>query len=127
MHKGAQWVEGTGPISALAAAVRTARVGVISIGKNARLIGVVTGRDIVIRAVARRKDLSHRTAADGMPKGIVWCRDEDGADVVRVRQQKRSCDLPVLDGTRRLPGLLRRGDATRVFGGAPAAVAARHV
>ncbi len=101
-------------------------LGVISIGKNARLIGVVTGRDLVIRAVARCKDLSYRTAADGMPKGIVRCRDEDGADVVRVRQQKRSRDLPVLDGRMRLAGLPSRGDGSRVSGGALAAVAARH-
>ena len=54
-------------------------IGAIPIGENDRLIGMVTDRDIVVRGIAKGKDVSKLTAKDVMTKGVIWCRDcEDG-------------------------------------------------
>jgi CBS domain-containing protein len=56
--------------------------GAIAIGENDRLIGMVTDRDVTVRAMANGTDVSALTARDIMTKGIVWCRDGDDVNYV---------------------------------------------
>jgi CBS domain-containing protein len=77
MHKGVQWVSPDTPVTALAAAMREQDIGAIPVGENDRLVGMVTDRDIAVRAVANGRDISALTARDVMTNGIVWCRDSD--------------------------------------------------
>ena len=111
MHKSAEWVEATTPIQTIAMKMRDLDVGAIPIGENDRLIGMVTDRDIAIRAVADGRDVSTLTAREVMSKGIVYCRDnEDVEDAVRIMEQKQIRRLPVLDEKKRLVGMLSLGD-----------------
>src|SRR5262249_30614153 len=77
MHKGAHWVSPETPVTTLAQMMREQDIGAIPIGENDRLIGMVTDRDIALRAVANGKDISRLTARSVMTPGIVWCRDSD--------------------------------------------------
>jgi CBS domain-containing protein len=61
----------------MASAMLEQDIGAIPVGENDRLIGMVTDRDIALRALANGKDVSALTARDIMTKGIVWCRDTD--------------------------------------------------
>ena len=132
MHKGAEWVEATTPVATIAARMRDLDVGAIPIGENDRLIGMVTDRDIAIRAVAAGKDASKLTARDVMSKGIVFCRDtEDVEDAVRIMEQKRIRRLPVLDENKRMVGMLSLGDVAHcasheISGETLTAVSAHH-
>lgn len=111
MHKGAEWVEATTPVQTIAAKMRDLDVGAIPIGENDRLIGMVTDRDITMRAVAAGKEVAKLTARDVMSKGIVFCRDtEDVEDAVRIMEQKKIRRLPVLDENKRMVGMLSLGD-----------------
>ena len=111
MHKGAEWAEATTPVATIATRMRDLDVGSIPIGENDRLIGMVTDRDIAIRAVAAGKNPAELTARDVMSKGIVFCRDsEDVEDAVRIMEQKRIRRLPVLDENKRMVGMLSLGD-----------------
>ena len=111
MHKSAEWVEATTPIQTIAMKMRDLDVGAIPIGENDRLIGMVTDRDIAIRAVADGRDVSTLTAREVMSKGIVYCRDnEDVEDAVRIMEQKQIRRLPVLDEKKRVVGMLSLGD-----------------
>lgn len=132
MHKGAEWVEATTPVVTIAARMRDLDVGAIPIGENDRLIGMVTDRDIAIRAVAAGKDANTLTARDLMSKGIVYCRDtEDVEDAVRIMEQKRIRRLPVLDENKRMVGMLSLGDVAHcasheISGETLTAVSAHH-
>ena len=132
MHKGAEWVEATTPVATIAAKMRDLDVGAIPIGENDRLIGMVTDRDITIRAVAAGKDADKLTARDVMSKGIVFCRDtEDVEDAVRIMEQKRIRRLPVLDENKRMVGMLSLGDVAHgasheISGETLTAVSAHH-
>jgi signal-transduction protein with cAMP-binding, CBS, and nucleotidyltransferase domain len=77
MHRGAQWVSPDTSVKAMASAMLEQDIGAIPVGENDRLIGMVTDRDIALRALANGKDVSALTARDIMTKGIVWCRDTD--------------------------------------------------
>jgi len=111
MHKGAEWAEATTLVPTIAKKMRDLDVGAIPIGENDRLIGMITDRDIALRAVAEGKDAGKLTARDVMSKGIVFCRDsEDVEDAVRIMEQKKIRRLPVLDENKRLVGMLSLGD-----------------
>jgi CBS domain-containing protein len=132
MHKTAEWVVATTPLQTVAARMRELDIGAIPIGENDKLIGMVTDRDIALRAVAVGKDASKMTARDVMSKGIVFCRDtEDVEDAVRIMEQKQVRRLPVLDDKKRMVGMLSLGDIAHcashdVSGEALTAVSAHH-
>ena len=82
-----------------------------SIGENERLIGMVTDRDITVRAVANGTDVSGLMAKDIMTKGIVWCRDaDDVSHAANIMQSEQIRRLPVIDKNRRMVGILSLGD-----------------
>jgi len=78
MHAGAQWVEPGTPLTDLARLMQEHNIGAIPIGENDRLVGMVTGRDIVYRGLAAGLDLTKATARDVMTKGIFYRRDTRG-------------------------------------------------
>lgn len=111
MHKGVEWMSPDTPIAAIAKKMQQHDIGAVPIGENDRLIGIVTDRDITMRAVARAKDCSATTARDVMSKGIVYCRDTDTvADAIATMERKQVRRLPVLDANKRMVGMLSLGD-----------------
>jgi CBS domain-containing protein len=132
MHKTVEWVEPTATLATVAQKMRDLDVGAIPVGENDRLVGMVTDRDIAIRAVAEGKDAARLTARDVMTKGIVFCRDsEDLEDAVRIMEQKQIRRLPVLDGNKRMVGMLSLGDVSHaasheITGEVAAAVSGHH-
>jgi CBS domain-containing protein len=132
MHKNVEWVQPTTTVAALAKRMRDLDIGAIPIGENDRLVGMVTDRDITVRAVADGKDVTKLTARDVMSKGIVFCRDtEEIEDAVRIMEQKKIRRLPVLDEKKRMVGMLSLGDISHaasheISGEMAAAVSAHH-
>ena len=106
--------------------------GVLPVGENDRLIGMVTDRDIACRAVANGADLGTLTARDVMSKGIFYCRDsEELEDAMRIMEQKQVRRLPVIDDQKRMVGILSLGDIAdatphELSGEVVAAVSAHH-
>jgi CBS domain-containing protein len=111
MHKGVKWVSPDTTVKALASKMRRFDVGAIPIGENDRLIGMVTDRDIVVRAIANGKDISKLKARNIMTKGVVWCRDiDDARRAARLMETKHIRRLPVIDANKRMVGMLSLGD-----------------
>ena len=128
MHKGVEWVSPDTPVTALAKKMLEQDIGAIPIGENDRLIGIVTDRDITLRAVANGKDVSGLTARDVMTKGIVWCRDIDEVNqAVNIMQTKQVRRLPVIDQNKRMVGILSMGDISHAASKRTAAEVARAV
>jgi CBS domain-containing protein len=111
MHKGVEWVSPDTPVRVLANIMREQDIGAIPIGENDRLIGMVTDRDVTVRAVANGTDTSALTARDVMTKGIVWCGDRDDVThAANVMQSNHIRRLPVIDKNKRMVGILSLGD-----------------
>jgi CBS domain-containing protein len=111
MHKGVEWVSPDTPVRVLANIMREQDIGAIPIGENDRLIGMVTDRDVTVRAVANGTDTSALTARDIMTKGIVWCGDSDDVThAANVMQSNHIRRLPVIDKNKRMVGILSLGD-----------------
>jgi CBS domain-containing protein len=85
--------------------------GIIPVGEKDRLVGMVSDRDIVLRAVAKGKAPGKCTARDVMSPDIKYCYEdekiEDAARNMATLQVKR---LPVLNREKRLVGIVSLGD-----------------
>jgi CBS domain-containing protein len=111
MHKNADWVSDDTPISEIAHMMEKSDIGAVPIGKDDKLIGIVTDRDITLRVVAAGRDPKKTKAADVMTRGIVYCRTtETVEDAIHLMDQKKIRRLPVLDDKKRLVGMLTLGD-----------------
>ena len=111
MHKGVTWVEPDTPVETLARLMREHDIGAIPIGENDRLIGMVTDRDIVCRCMAAGLDPKTAIARDVMTEGIIFCLDKQELDdAARVMEMKKVRRLPVINGKKRMVGMLSLGD-----------------
>jgi len=89
--------------------MRADNLGALPVGENDRLIGMVTDRDIVVRAVA-----GNTTVRQVMSQGICYCFENDdaeGAAQVMAKHQVRR--LPVLNRDKRLVGVIALADLGR--------------
>ena len=84
--------------------------GALPVGEDDRLVGMITDRDIAIRAVA--KDLSPETpVSEVMSKEVLYCfADEDVEHVIENMGEQQVRRLPVLDREKRLVGIVSLGD-----------------
>ena len=84
--------------------------GAIPVTENERLVGMITDRDITIRAVAQGKSPETKIR-DVMSDGILYCFDDQELDEVeRNMGENQVRRLPVVDRDKRLVGILSLGD-----------------
>lgn len=114
MHMGVVWMSPDTPVAELARKMRDDDIGSIPIGENDRLIGMVTDRDIVCRAVADGGSLASLKARDVMTPDIIYCRDSDDLDdATELMEEKQVRRLPVIDKNKRMVGILSVGDVAQ--------------
>lgn len=117
MHRNAEWRDPSTPVSEIAKLMKKKDIGAVPIGENDRLVGMVTDRDIALRAVANGGDIASTTARDVMSKGVVWCKeDDDIKDAVQTMEKKSVRRLPVINDKKRLVGMLSLGDVSHATG-----------
>jgi len=86
-------------------------IGALPIGENDRLIGMVTDRDIAIRAVAEDRDSTSTTVRDVMSEKIYYCfEDDDIEDAARCMAENQVRRLPILNRDKRLTGIVSLAD-----------------
>lgn len=91
--------------------MRELDVGVLPVCDNDRLAGMITDRDIVLRAVADGRGPYETTVRDVMSPGVVWVfADQDVEEAARLMEEKQIRRLPVLNREKRLVGILSLGD-----------------
>ena len=116
MHKGVEIMPPETPVAKLAKKMLDKDIGAIPVGANGQLVGMVTDRDITIRAVANGKDISQLTAQDIMTKGIVCCRDTAKVrDVLHMMEEKQIRRVPVVDEAAQVVGMVSMGDISKAM------------
>jgi CBS domain-containing protein len=88
-------------------------VGLLPVGENDRLVGTITERDIVTRALAAGKG-ADSPVRDAMSPGIHYCFDIDSVQKVAEKMAELQVRrLPVLNEQRRLVGIISLGDIAK--------------
>src|SRR3954468_19995476 len=83
--------------------------GVLPVGEGDRLVGMLTDRDIAVRAVAQGKGPDARVR-DAMTPAVKYCfEDEDLNDVVHTMAEQKVRRLPVMSREKRLVGIVSLG------------------
>ena len=116
MHKGAEYVAPNAKIQVIAKKMRDYDVGAIPVCEGGKTIGMVTDRDIAVRALANGKDLSKLEAKDVMSKNVIFCRDsEEAEDALRIMEDNKIRRLPVLNEAKKLVGMVSLGDISHAL------------
>lgn len=111
MHEHADWVSADTPVSEVARMMRTDDIGAVPVGRDDKLIGMITDRDIAMRVVAEGRNPDKTTAEEVMTEGIVYCRTHETVeDAIHLMDQRKIRRLPVIDDNKRLVGMLSLGD-----------------
>ncbi|HZU90519.1 MAG TPA: CBS domain-containing protein [Stellaceae bacterium] len=94
--------------------------GAIAVGAGDRLVGMITDRDIALRAVARGKGPNCRVG-ECMSSDVKYVfEDETTEDAARNMSDLKVRRLPVLNRDKRLVGIVSLGDLAWREGGRPA-------
>jgi CBS domain-containing protein len=87
--------------------------GSMPVGENDRLVGMITDRDIAIRAVAQGKG-PDTPVRDVMSKEVKYCfEDEDLEHVAKNMGDIQVRRLPVVTRDKRLVGIVSLGDVSQ--------------
>jgi CBS domain-containing protein len=98
------------PISAAAKMMADCDCGAIPVSENDRLVGMITDRDIAVRAIARGKSLD-TPIREVMTEGVCYCfEDQEISEVAANMGDIQIRRLPVLNRQKRLVGILSLGD-----------------
>lgn len=102
------------PLVEIAKIMREEDIGSVPVTDNEQLLGMVTDRDIVVRALVEGHDGLDRTAADVMSADVHCCTSADDVDdVLREMGDQQVRRLPVVDDGQRLVGIVSLGDLSR--------------
>jgi CBS domain-containing protein len=94
-----------------AALMRDGDFGVLPVGENDRLVGVITDRDIAVRAVAAGKDPNSTTVREAMSEGVRWVyEDASTQEAAKMMSERQIRRLPVINRDKRLVGMVSIGD-----------------
>ncbi len=114
MTRDATCVAATDTLEEAARRLRDAGVGAMPIcGEDDRLAGMLTDRDIVVRAIARGKDVA-RTVVGELAQGapVTIGADDSIRRTLRTMERAKVRRLPVIDG-HRLVGIVSQADVAR--------------
>ena len=113
-------IEEIGPDTSLkdaAQKMKSLDIGALPVCEGDELVGMITDRDITVRAVANGRDPNKTAVREAMTAEIRYCFEDDDAEAVAHKmgswQVRR---LPVLNRDKRLVGIVSLGDL--VIGGA---------
>ena len=91
--------------------MRDGDFGILPIGENDRLVGMITDRDITIRGTAEGKDAQKVQVRELMSQDVLYCFEDQKLDeVTKNLGDNQVRRLPVLNRQKRLVGILSLGD-----------------
>src|ERR687886_3098224 len=95
-------------------------IGPLPVCDGERVVGLLTDRDITVRAVAAGRDPRMTQVRDVMTPDVVYgFEDQDVQDAVRLMEQYQIRRLPVLNRSQRLVGIVSLGDLAVHLGNQP--------
>ena len=88
--------------------------GAIPVGENDRLVGMITDRDIAVRAVAAGKGPDTPVREVMSTEQVLYCYEDEELDhVAKNMGENQVRRLPVVNRDKRLVGIVALGDVSR--------------
>jgi CBS domain-containing protein len=111
MTRRVEWIGPDEPLAAAARRMRDLGVGALPVCVEGRVLGFITDRDIVVRAIAAGRDPAVANVRGAMTAYVVECGDDEDLAEAAARMEERAVRRAVvLDSARKLVGMLSVGD-----------------
>jgi CBS domain-containing protein len=111
MTPGVEVIAPEATLQQAAAKMRRLNIGPLPVCDGDQLVGMLTDRDITVRAVAEGCDPTTTTVREAMTPDLAYCFEaqsiEDGVQMMERYQIRR---LPILSRAQRLVGMVSLGD-----------------
>lgn len=99
--------------------MKTEDIGLVPVvsDRSAKLIGVLTDRDIVVKVVAGGRDARATTVGEVMTPNPVACTPEDATETALERMATNQVRrIPIVDGRGVILGIIAQADVATRFG-----------
>lgn len=117
MTTNVQLVKPTTAIQEAARHMREFDIGVLPVVDGDKVVGIVTDRDIAIRAVAEGLDPLKTSVKEAMTSEVAFCFENQTVDEVsKIMKEKQVRRVVVLDKDNKLAGICSIGDLTAAAG-----------
>jgi len=94
--------------------MRSMDVGSLPVCDGSHLLGMITDRDITIRAIADGRDPAQTAVRDAMTPSVEYVfEDDDVQRAAQIMQDKQIRRLPVVNREKKLVGIVALGDIAR--------------
>ncbi len=111
MTPGVEVVPPEATLQEAARKMRTLGVGPLPVCDGERLVGMLTDRDITVRAVAEGRDPATTRVREVMTPEVVYCfADQDTQTAAQMMEMRQIRRVPVLSRDQRLVGIVSLGD-----------------
>jgi len=113
MTRGVRMVSPEQTISEAARLMAEIDAGALPVGEEDRLVGMITDRDIAVRAVAEQKPPTTKVR-EVMSQEVLYCfDDQDLDDIAQNMGDVKVRRLPVVNREKRLVGIVSIGDLAK--------------
>jgi CBS domain-containing protein len=110
MMRGVEVVAPGATLQEAAAKMRALDIGLLPVCDGDRLVGMLTDRDITVRATASGESPQAVTVQEVMTPDVVFCLADDDVELaIRLMEEYQVRRLPVLDDAHRLVGMVSQG------------------
>ena len=111
MTRGAEVVRPDATLQEAANKMKSLDIGPLPVCDGDKVIGMLTDRDITVRATAEGLDPKQTRVREVMSKELITClEDQDVKEAAELMQSKQIRRLPILNKDKRLVGMLSLGD-----------------
>ena len=106
-----EMINSTEPITEAAKKMKSLNIGVLPVKEDNKIVGMITDRDMVVRALAENKEAESITVKDVMSPEIAHCSSEDNIeDAANIMKEKKMRRLIVIDSENAPIGIVSLGD-----------------
>jgi CBS domain-containing protein len=111
MTPGVEVITPEATLQQAAAKMRRLNIGPLPVCDGDQLLGMLTDRDITVRAVAEGCDPTTTTVREAMTPDLAYCfEDQPIEDAVQMMERYQIRRLPILSRGKRLVGMVSLGD-----------------
>jgi CBS domain-containing protein len=104
-------INSTASLIEVAKMMKSFNIGILPVKEGNKIIGILTDRDLVIRALAEDKDAGSITVKEVMSSEIARCSSEDSIEeVTNIMKEEKVRRLIVLDSDNTPVGIVSLGD-----------------
>ena len=111
MTRGVEVIRPEDTLQEAARKMKSIDVGPLPVCDGERLVGMITDRDIIVRATADGRDPKTTPVKEAMTPGVVYVyEDQDLDEAAQLMKERQIRRLVVLDRNKKLVGILSLGD-----------------